>query len=44
MELKIITGNANIGLAKQITKELGVELSGATVSRFSDGEVQVKIV
>ncbi|MCA6069644.1 MAG: ribose-phosphate pyrophosphokinase [Endomicrobium sp.] len=44
MELKIITGNANIDLAKQITKELGVELSGATVSRFSDGEVQVKIV
>ena len=44
MELKIITGNANIELAKQITKELGVELSGATVSRFSDGEVQVKIV
>ncbi|MCA6070636.1 MAG: ribose-phosphate pyrophosphokinase-like domain-containing protein, partial [Endomicrobium sp.] len=44
MELKIITGNANIDLAKQITKELGVELSGATVGRFSDGEVQVKIV
>jgi ribose-phosphate pyrophosphokinase len=44
MELKIISGNANIELSKQIAKNLNVELSGATVGRFSDGEVQVKIV
>ncbi|MCA6071362.1 MAG: ribose-phosphate pyrophosphokinase [Endomicrobium sp.] len=44
MKLKIIAGNANIDLAKQIAKKLGVELSGATIGRFSDGEAQVKIV
>ena len=44
MKLKIISGNANIELSKQIVKKLGVELSEAKVGRFSDGEVQVKIV
>ncbi|GHT55114.1 ribose-phosphate pyrophosphokinase [Endomicrobiia bacterium] len=44
MKLKIISGNANIELAKQITQKLRVELSEARVGRFGDGEVQVKIV
>jgi len=44
MKLKILSGNANIELAKQITQKLGVELSEAKVGRFSDGEIQVKIV
>ncbi|MDR1417953.1 MAG: ribose-phosphate pyrophosphokinase [Endomicrobium sp.] len=44
MKLKIISGNANIELAKQITQHLGISLSEAKVGRFSDGEVQVKIV
>lgn len=44
MKFKIITGNANVGLAKQIVRELGVELSEATVDHFSDGEIQVRIV
>jgi ribose-phosphate pyrophosphokinase len=44
MKLKIISGNANIELAKQISQKLGVELSEAKVGRFSDGESQVKIV
>ncbi|MDR3125305.1 MAG: ribose-phosphate pyrophosphokinase [Endomicrobium sp.] len=44
MKIKIISGNANVELAKQITKHLGIPLSDAKVSRFSDGEVQVKIV
>ncbi|MDR2645101.1 MAG: ribose-phosphate pyrophosphokinase [Endomicrobium sp.] len=44
MKLKIISGNANIELAKQITQKLGVELSEAKVGHFSDGEIQVKIV
>jgi ribose-phosphate pyrophosphokinase len=44
MKLKIISGNANIELAKQITQHLGVPLSETKVGRFSDGEVQVKIV
>ena len=44
MKLKIISGNANADLAKQIVQKLGVELSETKVGRFSDGEVQVKIV
>ena len=44
MKLKIISGNANPKLAKHIGQKLGVELSGAKVERFSDGEIQVKII
>ncbi|MDR3307045.1 MAG: ribose-phosphate pyrophosphokinase [Endomicrobium sp.] len=44
MKLKIISGNANIELAKQITQKLGVELSETKVGCFSDGEIQVKII
>lgn len=44
MKLKIISGNANQELAKQIVQKLGVELSEAKVGRFSDGEIQVKII
>ncbi|MDR1926275.1 MAG: ribose-phosphate pyrophosphokinase, partial [Endomicrobium sp.] len=44
MNLKIISGNANIELAKQIVHRLGIELSEAKVGHFSDGEIQVKIV
>ena len=44
MKLKIITGNANIDLAKQIVQKLGVELSETKVGHFSDGEIQGKII
>jgi ribose-phosphate pyrophosphokinase len=44
MRLKIVSGNANLDLAKKITENIGVELSEAKVGRFSDGEIQVKIV
>ncbi|MDR0956782.1 MAG: ribose-phosphate pyrophosphokinase [Endomicrobium sp.] len=44
MKLKIISGNANIELAKQITQKLKIELCEAKVGRFSDGEIQVKII
>jgi ribose-phosphate pyrophosphokinase len=44
MKLKIISGNANRALAEKIVKKLGVELADAKVGRFSDGEIQVKIV
>ncbi|MDR1401268.1 MAG: ribose-phosphate pyrophosphokinase [Endomicrobium sp.] len=44
MGYRIISGNASIGLAKQIAYELEVELSEARIGRFSDGEIQVKIV
>lgn len=44
MKLKIIAGNANPPLAQQISQKLGVELSAAKISHFSDGEIQVKII
>ncbi|HAJ57774.1 MAG TPA: phosphoribosylpyrophosphate synthetase [Candidatus Omnitrophica bacterium] len=42
-KLEIITGNANPGLAEDICKELGKKLGGIMVSRFSEGEIRVKI-
>ena len=39
----LFTGNANVGLAREIAHTLGVELGKAKVSRFSDGEVDVEI-
>jgi len=44
MNFKIISGNANIELAEKIANKLEVKLSEAKVERFSDGEIQVKIV
>ncbi len=41
--LKLFTGNANPALAQEICAYLGIRLGEATVSRFSDGEVRVKI-
>lgn len=41
--LKIFTGNANPGLAEEIAGYLGVNVGAAKVTRFSDGEIQVKI-
>lgn len=43
MKLKLIAGNANPKLAEEIAKKMGIELSPATIGRFSDGEIQVKI-
>ena len=43
MKLKIFSGNANRPLAEKIAKHMGIELGNAKVSRFSDGETQVKI-
>ena len=42
-ELKLLAGNANRPLADEISEALGIELCQATVGRFSDGEVRVKI-
>jgi ribose-phosphate pyrophosphokinase len=39
----LFSGNANPGLARQITDHLGVELGKVNVGRFSDGEVTVEI-
>ncbi|HUT86922.1 MAG TPA: ribose-phosphate pyrophosphokinase [Candidatus Heimdallarchaeota archaeon] len=42
-ELKLITGNANIQLAREISNALGVDLCDTAVERFNDGEIQVRI-
>jgi len=42
-QLKIFSGNANVALAEEIAQYLGVSLGAAKVTRFSDGEIQVKI-
>jgi ribose-phosphate pyrophosphokinase len=40
---RILTGNANRPLAERIAQALDVELCKATVSRFADGEVFVRL-
>ena len=42
-EIKVFSGNANIPLAQEIVKYLGIPLSTSTVSSFSDGEIRVRI-
>ena len=42
-DLKLLTGNSNPGLAKEIAQYIGQELSQATVTTFSDGETRVRI-
>jgi ribose-phosphate pyrophosphokinase len=43
-EMILLTGNANPALASSIAKCLGIEVGRALVSRFSDGETQVRIL
>ncbi|HET7586394.1 MAG TPA: ribose-phosphate pyrophosphokinase [Gemmatimonadaceae bacterium] len=40
---KLLSGTANRALAEEIARALGVELTRATVSRFADGEIFVRI-
>ncbi|RKZ19017.1 ribose-phosphate pyrophosphokinase [bacterium] len=42
-DLKVFTGNANKGLAEEICNYLGIPMGDALVTRFSDGEIRVKI-
>lgn len=42
-KLKIFAGNASVALAEEIAQYLGFPLAAAKVTRFSDGEIQVKI-
>ncbi len=42
-KIKVFTGNSNAPLAKAIAAKLGVELSEASVTKFSDGEISVSI-
>ncbi|MGE3062230.1 MAG: ribose-phosphate diphosphokinase [bacterium] len=41
--MKIIAGNSNIGIAKDISVKLGIPLLDSIISRFSDGEIRVQI-
>jgi ribose-phosphate pyrophosphokinase len=42
-DMRILTGNANPKLAADIAAYLGMSLSEMEVSRFSDGEIRVKV-
>jgi len=42
-EFIVFTGNSNPAFSKKICEYLNVELGGAKVKRFSDGEVQIEI-
>ena len=42
-DLKLLTGNSNLGLAKEIAEYIGQGLSQTTVTTFSDGETRVRI-
>ncbi len=42
-DLRVFTGNANPSLAEKIAAELGLTLGKMVVSRFSDGEIRVKV-
>jgi ribose-phosphate pyrophosphokinase len=42
-DYRVFAGNSNRKLAEEISRELERPLSAATVSRFSDGEIQVEI-
>ena len=40
--LQVFTGNANPELAQEIADYLGVKIGDSEVTRFSDGEIQVR--
>jgi ribose-phosphate pyrophosphokinase len=42
--LMLFSGNANIKLANDISREIGIPMGKAIVGRFSDGEVMVEIM
>ncbi len=41
--MKLISGNANVTLAKEISKNLDIPLLDSVVSRFSDGEIRIQV-
>ncbi|MGA1861350.1 ribose-phosphate pyrophosphokinase [Deferribacter thermophilus] len=43
MDFLVFCGNSNKQLAEEIVKKLGMRLSDATVTQFSDGEIFVRI-
>ena len=41
--MKVFSGNANVGLAKDICKLIGIQLGNAEIGHFADGEVCASI-
>ncbi len=41
--IKLFTGNANPGLAKEISENIGIPVGRAGVGKFSDGEIAINI-
>ncbi len=41
--IKLLMGNSNPALAKEVAEHLGIPISDMVVSRFSDGEIRVQI-
>lgn len=42
-DMKLFTLNSNRGLAEEIASDLGMEIGASSITRFSDGEVQIVI-
>lgn len=42
-ELVVLSGNANIDLARKICGSLGIELADALIGKFNDGETRIEI-
>ncbi len=43
MELKVLTGNAHVELARRIVQYLDIPLGDALVAKFPDGEINIKV-
>ena len=41
--MKLVSGNSNINLSKDIAKYLGIDLVKATIKKFPDKEIFVEI-
>ncbi len=42
-DMKVFSGNANVGLAKDICRLIGIQLGNAEIGHFADGEVYASI-
>ena len=42
-KITLITGNANPELGRAISRELGIPLATASLRRFPDGEIDIKV-
>jgi ribose-phosphate pyrophosphokinase len=42
-KLKLFSCNSNLVLAEEISRHIGIDLGDAEITRFSDGEIQVKL-